>query len=124
MLTFVAIIHAFVALGLILFVLLQDPKSGAAGVFGGGTSNSLFGATGAATILTVITRWLAIIFAITCVSLVYLTTKRGTSLLDDYVAPMNNKAPVTTEAATAGGADTAPEAAAPENKPEPATETK
>ena len=89
MLTFVAIVHVIIALGLVLFVLLQDPKGGAAGVFGGGGggSNSLFGSTGAGNFLTATTKWLAILFAITCVTLTYLTSHKTSSVMDDMATP-------------------------------------
>ncbi len=89
MLTFVAIVHVIIALGLVLFVLLQDPKGGAAGVFGGGGggSNSLFGSTGAGNFLTSTTKWLAILFAVTCITLTYLTSHNTSSIMDDMATP-------------------------------------
>lgn len=88
MLSFLAVVHVLIAFGVIFFVLLQDPKGGAAGMFGGGAggSNTVFGSTGAATFLTKVTRWLAVLFAISCIVLVYVTTHGGkTSVLDDIV---------------------------------------
>ena len=87
MMTFLAIFHVIVAIGLIAFVLLQDPKGGAAGVFGGGGggSNTLFGATGAGNFLTTGTKWLAIIFAVSCVTLAYVTTESNKSVMDGLV---------------------------------------
>lgn len=85
MLLFLAIVHVLVALGLILFVLLQDPKGGAMGVFGGGSSNSVFGATGGSNFLTKVTRSLAVLFAFTCIAMAYITTQPGTSLMDEYM---------------------------------------
>lgn len=86
MLTFLAIVHVILALGLILFVLLQDPKGGAMGVFSGGSSsNSFFGASGASNFLTTTTKWLATLFAVSCLGLTYLTAKRGDSVMDTYV---------------------------------------
>lgn len=88
MLAFITIVHLFIALVLIIFVLLQDSKGGAAGVFGGGSgSNSLFGSTGGADFLTKMTRYTAIMFAVTCLGLAYLTSKPQKSLMDKYVPP-------------------------------------
>jgi preprotein translocase subunit SecG len=89
MLTFLAIIHCIIGIGLIIFVLLQDPKDGAAGVFGGGSSSkSFFGASGASNFLTTTTKWLAVLFACTCLLMTGITTKHSTSVMDDAtVAP-------------------------------------
>lgn len=106
MLTLVAVIHVLIALGLVLFVLLQDPKGGAAGVFGGGGggSNSLFGATGAGNFLTSTTKWLAIFFAVTCVGLTYLTSHNTDSVMDDYVPAGGGAMAPATDAAPAAAA--------------------
>ena len=88
MLTVLAIVHIFLALGLILFVLLQDPKGGAMGVFSGGSSaNTFFGASGASNFLTSTTKWLAIFFAASCLGLTYITAKRAGSVMDSYAPP-------------------------------------
>ena len=83
-LTLLAIFHVFVAFVLIAFVLLQDPKGGgAAGVFGGGGgSSSLFGASGAASFLSTLTKWAAIIFAVTSVATTYITSSKTGSVMD------------------------------------------
>ena len=105
MLTLLAIVHILIGLGLVMFVLLQDPKGGAMGVFSGGSSaNSFFGASGASNFLTTTTKWLAVLFAISCLTLTYMTAKRGGSVMDTYTAP----------AASAAAAPAAPaEGAAP-----------
>lgn len=85
MILFITLIHFTVAALLITFVLIQDSKGG--GVFGMGSSssNQVFSATGAANFLVKATRVLAITFAVTCITLTYLTSKRSTSVVDDYV---------------------------------------
>lgn len=102
MLTFLAILHVIFALGLIAFVLLQDPKGGAAGVFGGGGggSNSLFGATGAGNFLTTGTKWCAIAFAVSCLTLAYLTTESNKSILDTQIEATDLQTPSATDAIT------------------------
>ncbi len=88
MLTLLTVIHILFGLGLILFVLLQDPKGGAMGVFSGGSSStSFFGASGASNFLTTTTKWLAILFALTSLTLTYMTTRKGNSVMDTYTPP-------------------------------------
>lgn len=83
MLTLLAVVHIFIGLALMLFVLLQDPKGGAMGVFSGGSSSSsFFGNSGASNFLTTATKWLAVAFAVTCLALTYYTTRRGASVMD------------------------------------------
>ena len=87
MLTLLAFTHVFIGLALILFVLLQDPKGGAMGVFSGGSSsNSFFGSSGASNFLTSTTKWLAVCFAISCLTLTYYTAKKGGSVMDNLPA--------------------------------------
>ena len=88
MLTLVAVVHVLIGLLLVVFVLLQDPKGGAMGVFSGGSSSSsFFGSSGASNFLTSVTKWLAVMFAASCLSLTYMSAKRGGSVLDNYSAP-------------------------------------
>lgn len=112
--SFIAVIHILVALVLISLVLLQDTKSGSiGGAFGGGGSNSVLGATGATTLAQQMTRWVAFVFAITCVMLSIFSSRSTSSVLDgaNAAAPM---APVSAPATTAPAeTTTAPAAAAP-----------
>jgi preprotein translocase subunit SecG len=88
MLTLVTIIHLMLAIGLIVFVLLQDSKGG--GAFGIGASTGtqgIFGASGAGNFLVTGTKWLAILFASTCLTLSYLTVAKDESLTEGYQAP-------------------------------------
>ncbi len=94
MMTLLAIVHVLIAFSLILFVLLQDPKGGAMGVFSGGSSsNTFFGSSGASNFLTTVTKWLAVLFATSCLTLTYLTAKKGGSVMDTYVPPPATSAP-------------------------------
>jgi len=89
MLTLLTYIHIAIGLGLVLFVLLQDPKGGAMGVFSGGSSaNSFFGSSGASNFLTTTTRWLAILFAVSCLTLTYMTARKGGSVMDGVATPI------------------------------------
>lgn len=109
MLTLLAVIHLLVGGFLIVFVLLQDPKGGAMGVFSGGGSGSqsFFGSSGASNILTTVTKWLAILFACSCLVLTYMTTRKGGSVMDSYAPPATAPAaPEATPGATAPGKQT------------------
>jgi preprotein translocase subunit SecG len=114
MLTLLAAVHVLIGLALILFVLLQDPKGGAMGVFSGGTSStSFFGASGASNFLTTATKTLAVLFAISCLTLTYITVNRSGSVMDTYVPPAaqpsSNAAPAATPAPTNETAPAAPQ---------------
>ena len=80
---FLVIIHITIAIILILLVLVQDSKGGAMGsTFGGGGSNTLFGATGVENILTKSTKIVVIFFAITCILLTRISSQNRGSVLD------------------------------------------
>lgn len=88
MLTLLGIIHIIMAICIVALILVQDPKGGAMGVFGGGGgSQTVFGSSGGGDFLTKATRFLAIIFAITSISLAYLTSSGSGSVLDSVTAP-------------------------------------
>jgi preprotein translocase subunit SecG len=94
MFTFVATLHVLVAIGLIFMVLIQDSKGGASGgMFGGGGSQSILGATGAATLFVKITRWLAVVFALTCMTLTILVASRSGSVLEGAEPPPAKNVP-------------------------------
>jgi len=66
----VLIVHVIVCLFLIIVVLLQSAQSGdLAAAFGGQGSQTAFGPRGAATIMTKLTTWCAIIFMLTSITL-------------------------------------------------------
>ena len=72
----VQVIHVIVSVLLILVVLLQPGKSGNLGsIFGGGTSESVFGAAGAVPFLSKLTRGLAVLFMLTSLALGYFAAK-------------------------------------------------
>jgi len=86
-LTIILTVHVLVALGIIFLVLLQHGKGADMGAaFGGGSSGSLFGATGSANFLSRTTAALAVVFFLTSLSLAYLAThkpKTGGSVMQD-----------------------------------------
>jgi len=75
--TLILIVDVIVALCIIGLVLLQHGKGADVGAaFGGGSSGSLFGATGSANFLSRTTAVLAFIFFITTFALAYLVTNK------------------------------------------------
>lgn len=84
MLVLVATIHIITCVILVVFVLLQNPKSGALGMLGGqGGSKSVFSGTGASDFLVTTTKWCAIVFAITSIQLAYMNTQKSSSVILD-----------------------------------------
>ncbi|MBC2695714.1 MAG: preprotein translocase subunit SecG [Desulfobacteraceae bacterium] len=88
------IIHVIVCLALIMIVLLQTGKGADMGAaFGGGSSQTLFGSTGASTFLTKATTAAAIIFMITSLGLAYMSgNKTGDSIMNDTKTPIEQHA--------------------------------
>jgi preprotein translocase subunit SecG len=84
--TVVVAAHVLVALAIIGLVLLQHGKGADMGSgFGGGSSGSLFGATGSANFLSRATAVLATVFFLTSLGLAYLATNKpkvGGGVLD------------------------------------------
>jgi len=113
MLTAITVIHILISISLIGAVLLQDPKGGAMGMLGGGgSSQSVFGATGASNFLTSATKWLAVAFGVTCILLTYFTSHSSRSVTDSVLPAASAPAVPGTE--TAPATEQAPtEAAAP-----------
>src|SRR5687767_13678404 len=73
----VVVTHVVVALAIIGLVLLQHGKGADRGSgFGGGSSGSLFGATGSANFLSRTTAVLATLFFLSSLGLAYLATSR------------------------------------------------
>jgi preprotein translocase subunit SecG len=93
MVSVLAIAHIILSLFLIVLVLIQDPKGGAVGGMfgGGGGSNSLFGATGAPSFLARLTRWVAVVFAASCIAMTIFIKPKSDSVLDNL--PMGAERP-------------------------------
>jgi preprotein translocase subunit SecG len=78
MVTLITILHVFVCIFLILVVLLQAGKGGGMGMaFGGGSSNTVFGGSGAGNFLTRLTAITAVVFMLTSLLLAYFSSQRG-----------------------------------------------
>ena len=111
----IIILHIIVCLILIFAVLLQSGKAAdLAGAFGGGGSQTAFGARGQATLLSKVTTASAIIFMLTSLGLWILSGKGSTSVVG------NEKAPVQT---TTTVPQTKPEEKAPAAAPAQKAET-
>jgi len=78
MVSFLIALHVVVALALVAIILLQGGKGAdLASVFGGGTSGTAFGVTGAAPFIAKVTTAVAVGFMLTCVILSYVYTPTG-----------------------------------------------
>ena len=77
----VLVVHVFISLILIGVILLQGGRGGMSEVLSGTTAQSLFGGS-AATVLTKATAICAGLFVITCLSLAYLSTVHGRSVIE------------------------------------------
>ncbi|MEW6144300.1 MAG: preprotein translocase subunit SecG [Thermodesulfobacteriota bacterium] len=111
----VKIIHIIVSILLIIVVLLQPGKSGDLGsIFGGGTSESIFGSSGAVPFLVKVTRGLAILFLLTSLSLGYFAASTGGKSVVTDVPGAAVEETVPAEEAPASVTEPADEAASPE----------
>ena len=120
------IVHIVVCLALIMIVLLQTGKGADMGAaFGGGSSQTLFGSTGASSFLTKATTAAAIVFMLTSLALAYMSGhKTGDSIMVDEKAPIEQHAapekslpvqePVQKKEATKAAPASGPEASQPD----------
>jgi len=112
----VVLIHVIVCLVLIFAVLLQSGKAAdLAGAFGGGGSQTAFGARGQASLLSKVTTGAAVLFMVTSLGLWILSGQESGSVVGGEKAPA-----VTTE--TAPPPDKTGEAAAAQAETKPADE--
>jgi len=91
---FFVILHVVVCIALIMIVLLQTGKGADMGAaFGGGSSQTLFGSTGASTFLSKATTAAAIVFMITSLILAYMSgNKTSSSVIPNNPAPIQQPA--------------------------------
>jgi preprotein translocase subunit SecG len=98
MYTVIVILHIVVSLALILIILLQTGKGADIGaVFGGGSSQTLFGSSGPTSFLGKITGAAAVIFMLTSLFLAYFSGSRPASSI------MKGEIPAQTMPAPGGG---------------------
>lgn len=108
MYTVITIVHVLACLFMIGVVLLQQGKGADMGAVFGGSSQTLFGSSGAGNFLTRMTAGVAAVFMVTSLALAYGSARRVTTTIFD-------DAPLAEPAAPAGepGAAPAPEGGAP-----------
>ncbi|MBU1701619.1 MAG: preprotein translocase subunit SecG [Candidatus Eisenbacteria bacterium] len=100
MFAFLIVLHALIALALIIVILLQSGKGGGlSGAFGGGGgAQTVFGGAGAATFLNKATVGLGAAFMLSSLTIAILAGGIGTSgpksVLEETGPGMNNAAPV------------------------------
>jgi len=80
MYTFLSIVYVLVCMFLILVVLLQPGRGGVGGAFGGGSSQTVFGGSGAGNFLTRLTSISAALFMILSATLAYMSSSSDKSL--------------------------------------------
>jgi preprotein translocase subunit SecG len=87
MTTIVVIIHVIVSLALIFIVLLQHGKGAGIGAAFGGSSQTVFGSTGAAPFLAKLTAVAAILFMCTSLGLTFLGRQQAPSVMQGAERP-------------------------------------
>ena len=78
----VIVLHIVVCLALICIVLLQHGKGAGIGAAFGGSSQTVFGSTGAAPFLAKLTAAAAILFMCTSLALTFFTRQKETSIME------------------------------------------
>lgn len=94
MVTLITIVHVLVGIFLILVVLLQGGKGAGLGAAFGGSSQTVFGASGAGSFLARLTAVAAALFVITSISLSYFSSKSESALAkyaSEKTAPVEDK---------------------------------
>jgi preprotein translocase subunit SecG len=98
------IIHVLICIGLVISILLQSGKGSDLGAAFGGSSQTLFGSTGAATFLNKLTAFVAIGFMLTSLSLAILSSRAPKSSIMEGKAKTQQNEPIK----TGGQANTGP----------------
>ena len=78
MIAIVVAVHIIVCIAMVIVVLLQQGKGAEVGAVFGGSSSTVFGASGAGNLLTKITWACAVLFFSTSIFLAYMSTRRTT----------------------------------------------
>ena len=92
MTTLLTIIHVIACITLILIVLLQAGKGANMGAAFGGSSQTVFGSSGAGTFLGKMTAGIAILFMLTSISLTYTASRKTSGLMDRASTPVTRQA--------------------------------
>lgn len=87
MITFLIVVHVIVSLVLMLIVLLQQGKGAdLAGAFGGGGSQTVFGARGATTMLQKLTVIFFVLYILTSLTLAIIQDRPSSSVISSQPA--------------------------------------
>ena len=109
MILLVTTVHILVCLGLIVVVLLQTGKGTDMGAaFGGGSSTTVFGSSGAGNFLTRLTTGMAVVFMLTALTLGYFSEQGTSTSVFDSVTPQTQTAPQSVPAAQSTETPAAP----------------
>ncbi|HDQ04301.1 MAG TPA: preprotein translocase subunit SecG [Deltaproteobacteria bacterium] len=90
--TFVTFTHVLACFILIFVVLLQTGKGSNMGAAFGGSSQTVFGSSGAGTFLGKLTATVAIVFMLTSLLLTYTATQRSSSIVERSQIPITQPA--------------------------------
>jgi preprotein translocase subunit SecG len=96
MVTILVILHVLICIGLIIGILLQSGKGADLGAAFGGSSQTLFGSTGAVPFLNKLTTGVAIAFMITSLSLAFLASRVPRSSVMEGKAKTQQEKPIET----------------------------
>lgn len=94
MVTILVIIHVFICAGLVIGILLQSGKGADLGAAFGGSSQTIFGSTGAVPFLNKVTTGVAIAFMITSLSLAILASRTPRSSIMEGKAKTQQEKPI------------------------------
>jgi preprotein translocase subunit SecG len=110
MYTLVIVIHVIVSIALILIILLQTGKGTDIGaVFGGGSSQTLFGSSGPTSFLGKLTAGAAVVFMLTSLFLAYFAGGRSSpTIMRGGDAPQSMPAPAAPQGIPPGQGQTMP----------------
>ncbi len=108
MIEFLSVFHILITIALCGLVLIQDSKGGGALGIGGSGSNSLLGATGAQSLAANMTKWVAFLFAASCISLTYFLAHQNKSVVDQLGAAAISAPAANPASPSAGAPDTKP----------------
>jgi preprotein translocase subunit SecG len=93
MTTLVAAVHIVVCIALVIVVLLQQGKGADVGAVFGGSSSTVFGASGAGNALTKVTWTCATLFFVTAIYLAFASTQRMNGSIFGSVGTPTRTAP-------------------------------
>jgi preprotein translocase subunit SecG len=113
MVTIVVAIHVMICLALIIVILLQQGKGAEIGAVFGGSSQTVFGASGAGNVMTKATWAMAAVFFATSIFLAYASTRRFTGSIFGSGGGMNHKVVVPANPAGSAPAGQGPVSQAP-----------